>query len=276
MTRFVTLSAALFLAVPAIAQDSGQTPLLDVPPVVGVPKSAETTETAARKASSDCAGEKFVFAWGAGSNPTKVTLCSDKGATHDEVVRMLDDAASKLERTTGISEDRRTALVQQIRGKIAELEALETGKLPPQRANAQALSIPGVTPLAPIPRKPTGPVAVASSAASSALLLPKPKLSFHCYTPGDIGSGGPCTAMNRDTRITIKAGEPIPAATSLRFTRNRDFRAEVAIGPMRKGQSSRIVVPREVCGGVVDTEIEIQVARGGHSVDTRGPYLMRC
>jgi hypothetical protein len=74
----------------------------------------------------------------------------------------------------------------------------------------------------------------------------------------------------------VKAGEAIPAATSLRFTRRGEFRTEVQLGPMRKGQSRRLIMPREVCGGVVETEIQIQVARGGHPVDTRGPYLMRC
>jgi len=138
--------------------------------------------------------------------------------------------------------------------------------------------VPGVTPLKPIAPRPkvVPPATAGSTASSSVLLLPKPKLAFECYTPGDIGIGGPCVALNRDTRLTVKAGEPIPAATSLRFTRNRDFKAEIAIGPMRKGQSRRLMVPREVCGGVVETEIEVQVSRGNHVVDTRGPYLMRC
>lgn len=272
MTRFAIFSIALLLATPGAAQDQSPPPADPLAPAAA-PTTAKEPDLA-RKA-AECAGERFVFAWGAGSNPTKVTLCSDKGASHEEVVRMLEDAAAKLERTTGIPEDRRIVLVQQIRGKVSELEKVRAAKASPaDSAPAQTASIPGVTPLKPIPR-PTASTAVATS-LSSALLLPKPKLTFDCYTPGDIGIGGPCVALNRDTRLTVKAGEAIPAATSLRFTRRGEFRTEVQLGPMRKGQSRRLVIPREVCGGVVETEIQIQVARGSHPVDTRGPYLMRC
>ena len=278
MTRFATI-AALLLAAPAFAQDQSPTPLLDVPPVVEPPAEQQSVESAARKVAA-CEGEKFVFAWGAGSNPTKVTLCSEKGATHEEVVRMLEEAAVKLERMTSVSEDRRIVLVQQIRGKIAELKAVEAAKAPSASRVASApppVPVPGVTAMNPIVPPPVrAPAMTASAASSPAILLPKPKLAFECYTPGDIGTGGPCIALNRDTRLTVKAGEPIPAATSLRFTRNRDFKAEVAIGPMRKGQSVRLLIPRQVCGGVVETEIEVQIARGNYVVDTRGPYLMRC
>lgn len=273
MTRFAILSIALLLAAPAAAQDQAP-PAADPLAPIDAPSALKESELT-RKA-AECSGEKFVFAWGAGSSPTKVTLCGDKGASHEETVRMLEDAAAKLERTTGISEDRRIVLVQQIRGKVSELEKIRAAKAPLSTgsASAQTATVPGVTALKPIPR-PTA-AASTSSSVSSTLLLPKPKLAFECYTPGEIGIGGPCIALNRDTRLTVKAGEAIPAATSLRFTRRGEFRTEVQLGPMRKGQSRRLIIPREVCGGVVETEIQIQVARGSHPVDTRGPYLMRC
>lgn len=270
MTRFALLSLALWIAVPAIAQDQPTT-LINAPPALGDTKPAPTAADAARKV-SDCDGQRFVFAWGVGANPTKVTLCSDKGASHEQVVRMLEDAANKLEGTAGLAEDRRTALVQQIRGKIAELEKAEKAKIAVvPEPNVRSTLVSTVPPL---PR-PKASVP-ATTPASSALLLPKPRLAFSCYTPGEIGIDGPCVTFTRDTRLTIKAGEIIQPATSLRFIRNRDFRAEVQVGPMRKGQAKRVIVPREVCGGVVEAEVEIAVARGGHVVDTRGPYLLRC
>ena len=282
MTRFAFFSLAFCLAAPAIAQDqpaSGQpsaeqpTTLINAPPAIGAKRPAPTADEAARKV-TQCDGERFVFAWGAGASPTKVTLCSDKGASHEQVVRMLEDAATKLERTAGLADDRRKALVQQMRGKIAELEKAEKTKTKLAEAPEPAVASGLVSNVPPLPRaKAATPVA---TAASSVLLLPKPRLSFECYTPGEIGIGGPCVTFNRETRITVKAGEIIQPATSLRFIRNRDFRAEVQIGPMRKGQSKRVILPSGVCGGVVETEIEIAVARGGHVVDTRGPYLMRC
>lgn len=277
MRRFALL-CILAAAVPALAQEPAASPPLALPPAPSPPAAEVAPEVAAQKV-LQCEGEKFVFAWGAGSNPTKVTLCANKGASREETIAMLEEAASKLESNTSIAEDRRIPIVQQIRGKVAELRGVETASAPVAKPVAvQPLSVPGITSLKPIAPPPPAPPAAqaASTASSSVLLLPKPKLSFECYTPGDIGVGGPCVALNRETRMTVKAGEAIPAATSLRFARNREFRAEIAIGPMRKGQSKRLMVPRQVCGGVVDTEIEIQVARGNHVVDTRGPYLMRC
>lgn len=279
MTRFAMFCiAAAAMAVPGTAQEPATTPVIAAPPVGGPATANVRPEDAARKV-IQCEGEKFVFAWGAGSNPTRVTLCSKKCASREETMAMLEEAAAKLEQSTSISEDRRVALVQQIRGKIAEIKGEEAPE-PVTSAPLAAgpVTVPGVTSLKPLVPTPVVPPALpaASAASSSVLLLPKPKLSFECYTPGDIGVGGPCVALNRETRLTVKAGEPIPAATSLRFIRNRDFKAEIAIGPMRKGQSKRLMIPRQVCGGVVDTEIEVQIARGNHVVDTRGPYLMRC
>ncbi|MFP5328935.1 MAG: hypothetical protein ACLGHC_02190 [Alphaproteobacteria bacterium] len=277
MRRFALL-CILVATVPAVAQEPAANPPLAVPSAPSAPAAEVAPEVAAQKV-LQCEGEKFVFAWGAGSNPTKVTLCAKKGASREETIAMLEEAASKLESNTNIAEDRRIPIVQQIRGKIAELRGVETANVAATKpAVAKPVSVPGITPLKPIAPPPPAPPSVhaASTPSSSVLLLPKPKLSFECYTPGDIGVGGPCVALNRETRMTVKAGEAIPAATSLRFTRNREFRAEIAIGPMRKGQTRRLMVPRQVCGGVVDTEIEIQVARGNHVVDTRGPYLMRC
>lgn len=271
MTRFYIVPLALFVAAPALAQDEPSTSLIDAPSVLGEPKTDEKAAEVARNI-AQCAGQSFVFAWGAGANPTKVTLCSEKGATHEQIVRMLEDAAVKLERATALPDDRRIALVHQVRGKIAELEKANATKS--ADAPQPVVASPLASTVPPLPGPKAG--APTSTPASSPLLLPRPRLTFECYTPGEIGIGGPCVGMNRDTRLTVKAGEPIQPATSLRFTRNGESRAEVQIGPMRKGQSKRLVVPREVCRGVVTAEIEIKVARGSYVVDTRGPYLMRC
>lgn len=115
MTRFALLSFALLLGTPAAAQEQ----------TLSEPAPDGQFDLAREKAKGqvvDCAGEKFVFAWGAGAHPTKVTLCGEKGATTDEIIRLIGDAADKIEATAAISEDRRTALVHQMRSKIAELQ----------------------------------------------------------------------------------------------------------------------------------------------------------
>ena len=117
------------------------------------------------------------------------------------------------------------------------------------------------------------PVAPASTRP---VLAAKPRLAFECYTPGELGSGGQCTTLARDTRLTVQARDPLPAGNSLRFVRNGKTRGEFALGPMRKGQSARLTLPRELCSGVVEAETRIQVVRGGQVLDSLGPYLLRC
>lgn len=288
MTRYVPLCAALLLAVPAAAQETIQ-PADPLAPVAAAEPAPSLLDAqgdpqdfdVARKKVVDCEGEKFVFAWGAGAKPTKVTLCSKKDATTDELVQMLDDAAAKLENSS-MAEDRRVAIVQQIRSKISELKAGKAAAAVaevPSKVPQAALALPAPVPAPePVARPTMAPVFTRTpvAAAKPSLLAAKPRLTFECYTPGDIGSGGPCTTLGRDTRLTVKAGEPLAGGTTLRFRRNGRTRAELALNQMRKGQSVRLVVPRQVCSGVVEAEVEIQVARGGSTVDTRGPYLLRC
>lgn len=281
MTRLAIMCATLLLAVPAAAQDQVQLPgsqAGDSPlPDLIVPEAAPRDFDLARKKVVECEGEKFVFAWGAGARPTKVTLCSKEDATPDEVVQMLDDAATKLEQTESIPEDRRVAIVQQIRAKISELKGVSAAAAAPVAAGPAAVAqLPATTiARAPVPRT-VAPRPSTIGVAATPVLASTPRLSFECYTPGEIGSGGPCTTLGRDTRLTVKAGEALAGATALRFVRNGQSRAELALAQMRKGQVVRLTLPREVCRGVSEAETEIQVVRGGRVVDSIGPYLLRC
>jgi hypothetical protein len=268
MTRYALVLAAVLLGAPAIAQEAPeeapaaqQDPLAPMPPPVAAPRV------------QDCEGEKFVFAWGPGSRPTRVTLCSEKGATTEEIITMLEDAASKID-ASSLPEDRRTAIALQIRGKITELRGKGAAplKVPPQTAG------PAIAPAAPVapPARTVPSPSTALPPAAPVAALPKPQLQFHCYTPGQIGSGGPCTVLNRETRLTVRAADALAAGTSLRFSRGGRDRAEVPLGQMRKGQSRTLTLPRELCSGVVEAEAEIRVARSGRVFDTLGPYLLRC
>ena len=303
MTRHAMLFAALVLAVPAAAQDSPQTETTS--PAEAPPREAITADpepkdfdlaapeaiTAAPepkdfdlavKKAIDCAGEKFVFAWGAGAKPTRVTLCSDKGATPPEVITMLEEAAAKLERTTSIPEDRRLAIVQQIRAKIAELQpasaaaaapaggAQLTSDAPPSAATIPPAAAPPARSavLSPDVYKPLPPAPVRPLPA-------KPRLAFECITPGEFAGGGPCVTLTRDTILVVESGEAL-SGVALRFDRRGEARAEVALGSMRKGQSRRLAVPRQVCSGVVTSEVDVRIVRAGQVVDSTGPFLLRC
>lgn len=231
-----------------------------------------------------CEGEKFEFSAG-DPRPTKITLCSDKGATTADLVRMFDSAATRIQQLDRLPQDRRAALVAQIKAKIAEVQAraVVAVPLPP------AAPLPDYSPLPPLP-SPVAPPVVATPAPmparpalAAAPLLARPRLTFECSTPGEIGEGGPCVGFANDTLLAVRAGEGLPGGTSLRFVRRGDVRAEIALGQMRKGQSRRFRLPAELCAGVTGSKIEIQVVRSGAGaasvgqvVDTRGPYQLRC
>lgn len=265
MFRTCITAMSVLLAVPAAAQlPDPLAPVADQAPVSGDP---------VREKVRDCAGQKFVFAWGGGSRPTKVTLCGEEGASQEAVVKMIEDAAAKVAVTASIPEDRRKAIVQQMEAKVAELKGtpVEVVSLPPGRAPAKPA--PMVSTVAPLP------VANAAPPARPSMLsppLPKPRLSLECITPGEFAAGGPCVTLSRDTILIAKAGEALPQAIALRFVRSGEVKADVGLGPMRKGQTVRAQLPREVCAGVSSGEAQVRIIRGGHSVDTLGPFLLRC
>ncbi|HUG45547.1 MAG TPA: hypothetical protein VMK31_03420 [Sphingomicrobium sp.] len=285
VTSFALILAALLAGGPAIAQGALEAPAEQQAPealapdleLIAVDRDplAPASPVVTQKV-QECAGEKFVFAWGAGARPTKVTLCSDKGATTEEIVRMLEDAAAKID-SSPLPEDRRTAIALQIRGKIAELKGKGAASVPGQAGDSMAVPATVAPPVQAAPTteavaaiRPPAPVSAPVAA------LPKPRLEFHCYSPNQIGSGGPCVILDRDTRLTVKAVEALGAGTSLRFARSGRERAEVALGQMRKGQSRILGLPAKLCSGVVQAEAEIQITRGGRVLDKIGPYLLRC
>jgi len=117
----------------------------------------------------------------------------------------------------------------------------------------------------------------------AAPLLTKPRLDIQCFTPGEVGLGGPCISLERDTMLMVRADENVAGRTSLRFLRKGDVRAELTLAPMRKGQSRRFDLPSQLCAGVASSVVEIQIlsrsaggAGANQVVDTLGPYQLRC
>jgi hypothetical protein len=138
--------------------------------------------------------------------------------------------------------------------------------------------------LPPFPPPPVAsPSASASIVAASPPLLPKVNLRITCLNPGSFGDDGPCDQLERDTRLTIRAGEDIPMGTSLRFVRRGDPRGEVELAGLKRGRSTRMVLPPDVCRGVAGSRVQIEVVRrtpraGSEPqvVDSLGPFDLRC
>jgi anti-anti-sigma factor len=87
---------------------------------------------------------------------------------------------------------------------------------------------------------------------------------------------GPCLTADRDTTVIVKASEDVPAGTELRFARNGNARASVDLSALRRGGSLRIALPMELCKGLADGRLELQVAEGGYVVRSDGPIALRC
>jgi hypothetical protein len=232
---------------------------------------------------------------------SRVRLCGTEGQSDADWVRTLKDAAEKAEANTQLTKPMRDQIVAALNAEIARLEA----PLPSTRAPAAGGSLEGysVLPalpaprqaapaspmrdyaaLPPLPTKPTAPVKVLGGAAGAVVpLLAAPKLSFSCFNPSDIAGEGPCTGFERDTMLTVRAGEKLPPGTSLRFVRDGTERAEVELAQLQRGKSARFAMPADVCSHASGGTLEIRVVRStretgpeGQVVAKDGPYNLRC
>ena len=254
---------------------------------------AQLSDTASEKAPPACEGETFVFEAGPVGHVAKVTLCSKKDPTADELVRMFESAASTLSQNSRMAAEKRDDLVAQIRAKASEVRgghsASATASLGLPAPNASLTPLRPPTPnerapeyavLPPLPAPK--PAVAASAAASTSLTLSKPELKIQCFNIADLAGPGPCESLERETIVKVLAADAVPAGTTLRFMRRGDLRAEIDLAQVMRGKSTQFVLPRRVCSGVAESKVEIQIVRrakasdAGQVVDSMGPYSLRC
>jgi hypothetical protein len=133
-----------------------------------------------------------------------------------------------------------------------------------------------------LPPMPSSPTVVAAPATTPVAAAAVPlRLNFGCDTPGDLSSDAPCAEFERETRVTVHAGEDIPAGTLLQFVRNDHPQAQVPLGGLRRGGALQVVLPAKVCSGFATGKLELRVVRDdGNGVpqplSSEGPYSLRC
>jgi hypothetical protein len=134
-----------------------------------------------------------------------------------------------------------------------------------------------------LPPMPPPLATAAPPPAAAAVLAPAlaPRLNFGCDTPGDLSSDAPCAEFERETRVTVHAGEDIPAGTLLQFVRNDRPQADVPLGGLRRGSVLRVVLPAKVCSGFASGKLELRVVRDDGNgaprpLSSEGPYSLRC
>lgn len=241
-----------------------------------------------------------------------VKLCGKDGQSDADWLRTLKDAAAKTQSNSKMPpavrnqivaalnleifrlsgpDSPRTATGSPALDGISELPPIPDGSqpsataaLPPPRAVIEpSVQSEGYSSLPPMPSAPPPPVHVlANEAMASVPLLSSPKISFSCVVPGE-SAEGPCTDFNRDTLLTVRADEDLPAGTSLRFVRSGQRRADIELAQLKRGASERFPLPQDVCRGVNGGKLEIRVVRpspavgpDGQEVGSDGPFVLRC
>jgi hypothetical protein len=220
---------------------------------------------------------------------SKVKLCGNDGQTDADWLRTLQDAADKMAANQKMEKPVRDQVVAALKLEIARLSgaaasAKVEGVMPPPRKRPQAQPLSDFAALPPMPTAPTAPVKVLGGVAGvSVPLMPRPRLSLSCYNPNDVVGDGPCTGFERETMLTVRAEENLPAGTSLRFVRDGNARAEVQLAQLQRGKSMKVQLPQDVCMHSVGGALEIRIVRAtketgpsGQVVGKDGPYNLRC
>src|SRR3954468_12327953 len=222
-----------------------------------------------------------------GMKQSRVKLCGTEGQSDADWLRTLKDAVDKTSANDKRPPAVRNQVVTAINAEIARLDgkpvpAQQAASLPPPRAATRAAPLQGYNSLPPLPDTPPPPVRVLAGGSAALPSLPRPRMSFICLTPGEVGEG-PCADFSRDTFLTVRADEDLPVGTSLRFVLSGETRADMELAQLRRGRSMRMTLPSQVCSHSGGGTLEIRIVRAvpaagpsGMEVGEDGPYNLRC
>jgi len=261
----------------------------------------------AQKLVEDCSAHRFettIKGMRKGKpHESKVKMCGTPGQTDAEWIGTLKDAIAKVAVNPAMPPSAKQQIITAVTAEIVRLGAvppaaaatvlinappLPAPRRAPSAAAPQYSALPAFPPpLAAQPAPASGGATAVSGAAALAPVayvppLPRPRLSLTCFSAGDITGDGPCFKFDRDTRITVRAGEPLKD-TLLRFVRDGEERADYVLPPLARGRSASFTLPREVCARAVGGNLSIRIVRGpagkpqlAQVVGTEGPYNLTC
>lgn len=298
--RILFTAAAMALSFPVLAS---------APPAANDTPPPATADQSAAQLIKNCDAHKFetVVHETVDGQPqqSKVKLCGKEGQSDADWIGTLKDAVTKVSANKGMDAAVRAQIVGALEAEIARLQspqsiiphdsiannsaiggfsplpslsqpkAPDSASLPPPRRIVSAAPDDDYAVLPSIPTAPPPPVHVLGSAAAASLpLLPRPRMTLTCATPGQ--AVGPCTGFTRDTLLMVSAGEDIPANTSLEFVRDGDPKADIDLAQLKKGKTVRLNVPTDVCLHAVGGRLELRIVRSGQEVGSEGPYYLSC
>lgn len=258
------------------------------------PKSDEISKDQAEKILAQCGLRRFEatvqFEVEGKMRRTGMRLCATPSDSDADWIGKLEKAATAVEAQEGLPDSAKSKLLTDLRGEIARLKLLleasrpaaggsilsTAPRRPPPLSSPDALvaTVPPMPP--PLPR-----ARAATTVLAAAALLPPPPISVRCLDSGERGSGAPCFEFDGGTVLAVKADADLTSPATLRFMRKDRPRGEVAVGPLRQGQIVQVRLPREVCSGVVRSQLAIEIVPGAPGTTspaaaTEGPYTLRC
>lgn len=268
----MTMRLALMIAATALVSAAASAPAQSPPP-----KPKASAESCAHRFET-----KVEVVVDGKPRSTKVRLCGKQGQTDADWAVTLKDAVTKVQANATMPQAMKDQITAALNAEVSKTEAANVAANRVTTTLPVAIARPAERPpqystLPPIPTAPK--VATKSSLVATRAPAPrKPRITIRCITPGEPGGGGPCLSLVKNTLLTVRADENLAAGTRLRFLRRGNERGEVALAQMRQGQSLRSRLPKELCSGVVRSDVQIQILAGSANqvVDTLGPYDLRC
>ena len=218
---------------------------------------------------------------------SKVHMCGTAGQSNADWIRTLKDAQAKTSKNPAIPQAAKEQIIAAVNAEIARL-SMPALRLP---AGTDISSLPKAavkTPQVPLSRDydELPPLPTASSVEPPHILGPGGtfgptlRLTLRCALVGDEDRPMVCDSIDRDTVMVLRADEAFPGGLDVRFVRNGNSRAEVALPAMKSGQTASLRLPPAVCAGVVRSKIEIQAlgasAPSGSPAGRVGEYDLRC
>jgi hypothetical protein len=261
------------------------------------PAEPQPPDVAAQELMQKCDAHKFetiVTAMVDGQpHQSKVKMCGKEGQSDADWIGTLNDGIAKLNANQDMDPAVRDQIVTAINREIARLRIALAAK-PTQQAFFPTAPVPApvgaaddYSALPPLPTATPPPPHVLGTAIGSAAVSggavpvpivtgPAPKLSFACYASGDLGGDAPCTDFERDTILTVRAGEDVRSGVMLRFARNGEEKGSIDLAQLRRGKSMRIALPRQVCEGFGAGRLDLEIVERGSLIKSDGPYSLRC
>jgi hypothetical protein len=234
---------------------------------------------------------------------SKVKLCGVKGQSDGDWIKTLRDAIAKLAANKDMAPATREQIVTAIKAEIARL-SIEGGAAQAQSKAAEAAPMQPLSPLSrdysalpplPPPREtpavplqkdfavlPPLPVAPPPATAAPKLVpMDAPRLTFGCDSPADLTTDASCAAFERETMLTVHAGDDVAPGILLQFVRNGRAQAEVPLEGLRRGGKLRMPLPSKVCSGFTSGKLELRIVHSAAGsledvLASDGPYSLRC